>query len=77
MNFFIWDAWSSVWVLPAAVLAEQLEKSWPFSILLGKLNKVGNYFGKYVWSWLESSESVLETFLQTFVFPFKTKVLLT
>lgn len=77
INWVIWDAWSLVGVLPALVLAEQLQKSRPFCILLGKLNKVRNFFGKYAWSWLESSESVLETFLQTFLFPFKTKALLT
>lgn len=77
INSVIWDAWSLVWALPALVLAEQLQKSWPFCILLEKLNKVRNFFGKYVRSWLESSESVLETFLQTFLFPFKTKALLT
>ena len=76
-NCLLWDAWSLVGVLSALVLAEQLEKSWPFCILLGKLNKVRNFFGKRVWSWVESSESVLETFLQTFFFPFKTKALLT
>lgn len=39
----IWDAWSLVWVLPVLVLAEELEKSWPFCILLEKV-EVRNSF---------------------------------
>lgn len=39
----IWDAWSLVWVLPVLVLAEELEKSWPFCILLEKV-EVRNFF---------------------------------